>query len=571
MNYRRLTFLFLIMLVLTACGSPSASPTATNVPATTSLPATHVSTSTPLLTTLPPPSSMPPSPTARPAATSTPAFTATPCIDKARFVNETVPDNTVVAAGAPFVKVWILENTGTCPWDTNYQLNMSDGGGLTLAGVTRVMLSQNVPPGARVNITATLTAPFQAGTYRSDFLLMNNQKQTFGVGASSQTPIYAQVVVEVSATAISAIVPTPQANCTYRASYISETIPDNTKMFPGERFDKSWTVKNTGTCTWINFNLPWLTNGGLRIGAPVPREGNPGGNLPPGGTITLGKPLIAPQAPGTYRDDFKLGISESGIVFGLGQNGDVPLYVQIVVVDVPTPPNAADLNLGAPTWFDNFDANQFRWALAEASNNNVNFSINTGGLVMDVQQGEYWTVGSMPSSRGQVHQAVFQTGAECVGQNAYGLLVGLKASASTGAFTNGYMFRFTCEGQYSVGYAHSSTEIEQQPLELVGLTPTAALHPGPNQTNRVLVVAAGGKVGLYINDSKVLELKDLTATQYENGTVTRKFPFDLSMLDYGDFFYITPGRPGLFISGEASPFTVVVDEYSFWDLDAWVR
>jgi hypothetical protein len=86
----------------------------------------------------------------------------------------------------------------------------------------------------------------------------------------------------------------------------------------------------------------------------------------------------------------------------------------------------------------------------------------------------------------------------------------------------------------------------------------------------VLVLAAGGKVGMYLNDSKVLELKNLTATQYENGAITREFSFDLSMMTYG-FIYNFPGRPGLYISGEAGRFVAVVDEYSFWDLDGWVR
>ena len=553
--------------LLGACASQPTPSTLTQTPASVFVAPADTPTVTALPATLIPTATATARPTSQPTQTALPTFTPTPCVDKARFINETVPDNTVVEAGASFEKVWVLENNGTCPW-TAYQLRMNDGGGLKLADAGPIMLQSTVLPGAQTNITLTLRAPLLAGTYRSDFMLVGPQRQPFGVGVAGQTPIYAQVVVETSA-ATATPAPT-QINCSYHATYVNETIPDNSKMFPGELFSKQWTVKNTGTCTWVGVRLPWQGDGG-GLGMPpgAPRVGNPQGEVPPGGSITLGWPIIAPQAPGTYRADFKLGVANAPD-FGLGKNADTPLYVQIVVVDVPAPANASELNLGAPAWHDTFDRNEFRWAVQEASNENVAFSISNGGLVMDVQHGEYWTVGSMPASRGQVHETVFQTGAKCAGQNAYGLLVGLNADPHSGAYTDGYLFRLTCDGQYSVGYIHSMTYLEQLPIELAGLTPTAALRSGPNQTNRVLVITAGGKTILYLNGSKVLEFKDLTTTQYENGAVTREFPFDLSMLTY-PFLYDTPGRPGLYISSEAGQFVVTVDEYNFWDLEGWVK
>lgn len=554
-----------LAFLLSACGAP-ASPTPTSEIALTQ-PPTPTRAPTRLPSTHTPNPTETSQPTPRPTQTQVarPTITATPCVDEARFVNETVPDNTGVAAGATFEKSWLLENTGTCIWDTGYQIQMNPGGGLALAHSAPVKLSTRVPPGERVGVAVTLTAPLQAGTYRSDFLLVNNQEASFGIGASGQTPIYVQVVVDASATPVSAA--TSQPGCTYRATFISETVPDNTRMFPGDTFWKEWTVKNSGTCTWTDVNLPWINAGGLHGMPGLPADGNPEGNVPPGGTRTFEKPIVAPQAPGTYRADFHIG--SSGTTFGLGQNGETPLYVQIVVVDVPTPLNASDLSLGEPTWHDLFDRNEFRWALEEASNANVTFAIESGALVMDIQQGRgYWTVGSMPESRGQVHQAVFQTGETCAGQNSYGLLVGLNPNNQSGAFANGYRFRFTCDGQYSVDYVNPSSE----PNIVVDRTPNAALRSGPNQTNRMLVVSLEGKLSLYANDVKIFELKNGNATQYENGAVTHEFTPYLSPCDiYCWLPYNSPGRPGLFISGEAGPFTVRVDEYTFWNLDHLVN
>jgi hypothetical protein len=57
-------------------------------------------------------------PTPIPTATLAPPPTPVPCTLNARFVSDvTVPDNTVLAPGVPFVKTWTLQNNGTCEWE----------------------------------------------------------------------------------------------------------------------------------------------------------------------------------------------------------------------------------------------------------------------------------------------------------------------------------------------------------------------------------------------------------------------------------------------------------------------
>ena len=47
--------------------------------------------------------------------------TAPPC-NSAQFIYETVPDDTVYAAGKSFDKGWTLKNVGYCTWSADYKL-----------------------------------------------------------------------------------------------------------------------------------------------------------------------------------------------------------------------------------------------------------------------------------------------------------------------------------------------------------------------------------------------------------------------------------------------------------------
>ena len=106
------------------------------------------------------------------------------------------------------------------------------------------------------------------------------------------------------------------------------TVPDNTEFAPGAKFTKTWRLRNTGTCTWTtNYALVFV--GGDAMGAPaaVPLPNN----VTPGNTADLSVNLIAPDKAGTYRGDWKLR-NANGLVFGLGDNGAKPFWVQIKVV-----------------------------------------------------------------------------------------------------------------------------------------------------------------------------------------------------------------------------------------------
>jgi hypothetical protein len=97
------------------------------------------------------------------------------------------------------------------------------------------------------------------------------------------------------------------------------TVPDGTAFKPGERFIKTWRVLNSGSTTWENYQL-FFTNGDP-LGAPtfvaVPAT-------PPGQTVDISVPMIAPTEAGTYQGNWGLRAMDGT---GFGQ----PVFVLILV------------------------------------------------------------------------------------------------------------------------------------------------------------------------------------------------------------------------------------------------
>jgi len=136
-------------------------------------------------------------PTLPPAATPTTAASATPrpC-DLARFDKDvTYPDNSEVTPGQSFVKTWRLINNGTCTWTTAYSLVFA--GGDSMGAPAALPLPGNVPPGQTVDLSVTLTAPQQGGTYKGNFMLRNPSNVVFGLADGSK-PFWVQVKVVVA-------------------------------------------------------------------------------------------------------------------------------------------------------------------------------------------------------------------------------------------------------------------------------------------------------------------------------------------------------------------------------------
>ena len=104
--------------------------------------------------------------------------------DAAQFIADvTIPDGTVVAPGATFVKTWRLKNVGSCTWTTAYAIVFTGGDQLGAPAV--VNMPSSVAPGASVDITVNMTAPTTPAHYRGNWKLRNASGSLFGVGAGN--------------------------------------------------------------------------------------------------------------------------------------------------------------------------------------------------------------------------------------------------------------------------------------------------------------------------------------------------------------------------------------------------
>jgi hypothetical protein len=115
------------------------------------------------------------------------------------YVNDvTIPDGSVILAGAPFTKTWTIMNTGTCSWTTDYRLTFFNGESM---GGTSVALTTPVPAGAQTQVSVNLTAPVLAGNYTGSWQMVDPQGNRFGEVVT--------VVITVSATGGASITATP--------------------------------------------------------------------------------------------------------------------------------------------------------------------------------------------------------------------------------------------------------------------------------------------------------------------------------------------------------------------------
>ncbi len=133
------------------------------------------------------------------------------------------------------------------------------------------------------------------------------------------------------ATSASSATPVAAAACNKVApgNPIDVTVDDDTPMQPDQKFTKTWRLVNDGTCTWNRqYSAVWFFGDKFGDILSVPLSGN----VPPNGVIEVSVDMIAPTKPGSYRSNWKLA-DASGTLFGIGPNGDLPFWVQIVVVD----------------------------------------------------------------------------------------------------------------------------------------------------------------------------------------------------------------------------------------------
>jgi murein DD-endopeptidase MepM/ murein hydrolase activator NlpD len=89
----------------------------------------------------------------------------------------TIPDGSLIPAGAQFIKTWRVRNQGTTEWGQGYVFIFSEN--TPMAQVTEMPLPPS-KPGEESTISITLTAPSEPGRYKSTWQAHNPDGRAFG-------------------------------------------------------------------------------------------------------------------------------------------------------------------------------------------------------------------------------------------------------------------------------------------------------------------------------------------------------------------------------------------------------
>jgi ABC-type amino acid transport substrate-binding protein len=140
------------------------------------------------------PESQSPQTSLSPSETTLPAA----CINAMKFVGHvTYRDSDMkspplLKPNEEFVKVWRLQNSGTCTWTPTYHLVYAYGNvNASLMGGQPVAMPGNILPGATADVAVMLTAPMAPYTYQGFWQMENDLAQNFGeviwVGITTQS------------------------------------------------------------------------------------------------------------------------------------------------------------------------------------------------------------------------------------------------------------------------------------------------------------------------------------------------------------------------------------------------
>lgn len=189
-------------------------------------------------------------------------------------------------------------------------------------------------------------------------------------------------------------------------------------------------------------------------------------------------------------------------------------------------PDDPRTRLGNPDWKETFDkANQNFYQFED---DQKRFAYNDGSLLMLAKNPNGWMSWSMsyPKPKNFYLEATFKTEA-CSGADQYGMVF------RAPDYNDGYFFGISCDGKFML-------RIYSQKGTLIPWTPNPAIHAGPNQENRIGILAQNDRYAFYANG--VLLQQTLEST------------------------YMEPGLFGTFIASiNTTNFTIRMNEIDLWN------
>jgi hypothetical protein len=123
-----------------------------------------------------------------PLPTIFPTVNPEECEDNLTFVEDlTIPDNMFTTFGLALDKQWLVQNSGTCNWNSGYRLKHIGGAEL---GAPEEVALYPAKAGTQARVQIMFTAPFTEGSYESAWQAIDPNGAAFG------DPIYIRIAVQ---------------------------------------------------------------------------------------------------------------------------------------------------------------------------------------------------------------------------------------------------------------------------------------------------------------------------------------------------------------------------------------
>ncbi len=195
-------------------------------------------------------------------------------------------------------------------------------GATAIAQLTAIAQGGQIPASPVVLPTDT-SAPTQ--------ILPTQARPTFVVPATAtpwwENPTPTNIVLPPTATR------PPVVPCNVATFVRDISIPDNTLLPPNSRFTKIWRVRNDGTCFWdSSYALVFVSGRRMADSTTVLIPAT----VAPGQSIDLAIEMTSPGNAGTYQSNWMFR-DPRGFMFGVGRNGEDPVYARIQVQAQPDP------------------------------------------------------------------------------------------------------------------------------------------------------------------------------------------------------------------------------------------
>lgn len=195
-------------------------------------------------------------------------------------------------------------------------------------------------------------------------------------------------------------------------------------------------------------------------------------------------------------------------------------------------PNDPVARFGPASWTDNMDRDT-NWPTGSDKFTEISFSDGVMFLT-GLTTTDGWRL-TWPELTNFYLEMTFQTG-DCAANDRYGMIVRVPESHNP---DRGYLVGLTCDGKVSLRRWDATAGAKGEMINLIPWTAKSVVKVGPNQTNRLGLMAIGDRLIVYVNGELVGEARDNTFTK---------------------------GYFGVFVGArDTEKFTIKVDQVRYWE------